>query len=98
MIIRVVRLIALMGIFLPVSLATAAQDDAVSLIANADPEDGKRLFLRCKACHTTANGGRNRLGPNLWDVVNREKSIAKGFKYSSAFRKLDGGTMPRSTR
>ncbi len=90
MIVRLVCLIALIGIFLPPSLPAAAQGDAVPLVASADPADGKRLFLRCKACHTIDKGGRHRLGPNLWDVVNRKMAGANGFKYSSAFRKMDG--------
>ncbi|HSF95475.1 MAG TPA: c-type cytochrome [Thermohalobaculum sp.] len=90
MVVRAVCLIALIWIFLPISTTAVVADEAVPLIASADPEDGKRLFLRCKACHTINKGGRHRLGPNLWDVVDRKVSGAKGFKYSSAFRKLEG--------
>lgn len=72
------------------SWPTWAQTGAVPMIASADADDGKKIFLRCKACHTTDKGGKNRLGPNLWDVVGRDKAGVSGFKYSKALRALDG--------
>ena len=89
MIARLVCLVVLTGFFLPTPFNVIAEE-ALPLIAAADPERGKKLFLRCKGCHTINKGGRNRLGPNLWDVVNRKKGTAKGFRYSKAFKKLEG--------
>jgi cytochrome c len=62
-----------------------------SLLAAYDPEAGKQAFRKCKACHTSKKGGKNRSGPNLWNVVGREKGGVEGFKYSDAI-KLKGGT------
>jgi cytochrome c len=62
-----------------------------SLLAAYDPEAGKQAFRKCKACHTSKKGDKNRVGPNLWNVVGREKGGVEGFKYSDAI-KLKGGT------
>ena len=35
-------------------------------------------------------GGRNTVGPNLWEVVGRAKAGGGGFRYSSALKRLGG--------
>lgn len=50
--------------------------------------DGKKVFNKCKACHTTTNGGKNGIGPNLWNIVNRAPASVAGFSYSSALKGL----------
>ena len=62
-----------------------------SLLATYDPEAGKKAFRKCRSCHTSEKGGKNRVGPNLWNVVGRKKGSTEGFKYSDAM-KLKGGT------
>ncbi len=75
---------------LALSSPVKAAGDAIGLIASADPAAGAKIFLRCKACHTTEKGGPHRLGPNLWGAVGRDKASAKGFRYSAALTKLPG--------
>ena len=70
--------------------AAFAKDDVAGMVAAAAPAAGKKLFLRCKACHTTEKNGPHRLGPNLWDVVGRSKASAKGFRYSKALLGVGG--------
>ena len=72
------------------SLSTPV-NDITSLLEAYDPEAGKQAFRKCKACHTSKKGGKNRAGPNLWNVVGREKGGVEGFNYSDAI-KLKGGT------
>lgn len=62
-----------------------------SLLAAYDPGAGEKAFRKCKACHTSSKGDKNRIGPNLWDVVGRKKGGIEGFRYSDAM-KLKGGT------
>lgn len=64
--------------------------DIKSLMQTASVEAGKALFVRCEACHTDTKGGPNRVGPNLWDVVERPKASEAGYSYSSALKTLGG--------
>jgi len=59
-------------------------------VAAADPAAGKKLYGKCKACHTANKGGKNKLGPNLWNIVGRAKASVDGFKYSDALKGLGG--------
>ena len=61
-----------------------------SLLAAADLARGKKVFNKCKACHTTSEGGKNGIGPNLWNVVNAEPGAREDFNYSKALRRLAG--------
>ncbi len=60
-------------------------------LAAYDSKAGKKAFRKCKSCHTSAKGDKNRVGPNLWDVMGRQKAGIEGYKYSDAM-KLKGGT------
>jgi cytochrome c len=63
---------------------------ALTLLASADAAKGAKLFGKCKACHTTENGGKNKVGPNLWNVVGRAKAGGAGYAYSSALKDMGG--------
>ncbi len=56
-----------------------------TLLASADVAAGEKVFAKCTACHTVAQGGPNGIGPNLWGVMGQPigKHVA-GFAYSSA--------------
>lgn len=54
-----------------------------------DAAAGKRIFMRCMACHTVNAGGANKVGPNLSGVVGRKGASAKGFRYSAAMIKAN---------
>ncbi|MGI9291815.1 MAG: c-type cytochrome [Gammaproteobacteria bacterium] len=63
--------------------ATVADPAEVAArVAAADPENGKRLYIYCQACHTLNSGGPNKVGPNLYGVVNRGAAMAEGFVFS----------------
>lgn len=69
--------------------APAASGIAV-LIAAADPEQGKKNSRKCTACHSFDKGGKNKIGPNLWDIVGQPIAAREGFKYSGALKGLGG--------
>lgn len=58
------------------------------LLASADPAAGQKLSRACAACHTFEKGGANRVGPNLWNIVNAKHAHIDGFAYSSAMAAL----------
>lgn len=60
-------------------------------LASADPRRGEQAARACAACHTFEKGGPNRVGPNLWGVVNEPKGQGRNFNFSAAM-KAAGGT------
>lgn len=59
------------------------------LLATADPAQGKRLYLQCRACHTLDDGGINTVGPNLHGLFGKTAGQAEGFSYSDALLRSD---------
>lgn len=57
-------------------------DPVTPLLAAADAEAGAKVFKKCASCHTTENGGADKTGPNLWNIVDRRIGSVDGFKYS----------------
>ena len=70
--------------------AETGGESSLVLLAAASPEAGAKTFKKCKSCHTADKGGKNKIGPNLWDVVGRAKASAPGFKYSGVLAALGG--------
>jgi cytochrome c len=62
----------------------AGPEPIAPLLASADPAAGEAVFKRCASCHTVEQGGANKTGPNLWEVVNRPVASQEGFNYSAA--------------
>lgn len=71
--------------------AAPAQIEPIGpLLAAASADTGKNVFKQCTSCHTPDKGGKNGVGPNLWDVVGAAKGHATGFGYSAAIKGKDG--------
>lgn len=68
----------------------AGPEPILGLMAAADPANGETLARRCAACHTFDEGGANRVGPNLWNVVGGPKAHIDGFGYSNALASMEG--------
>ena len=58
-------------------------------LANADINQGLKIIKKCEACHTLDMGGKNKLGPNLHNVVSRKIASVENFKYSKALLELN---------
>jgi cytochrome c len=61
------------------------------LLAKADASAGEAVFKKCQACHTGDKGGANKVGPNLWGVVDRPVASHEGFSYSSGMKAFAEG-------
>jgi cytochrome c len=58
--------------------------DFGTVLASADVGAGKTVSTKCEQCHDLTKGGPNRIGPNLWGLVDRPRAEHPGFAYSSA--------------
>ena len=58
--------------------------DIAALMAMADLAHGEKVFKKCAACHSIVKGGKNNIGPALYNVVNRQVGVVSDYKYSKA--------------
>ena len=69
------------------SSKTIAVDDKVdiaALMAMGDLASGEKIFKKCAACHSIIKGGKNAIGPALYNVVGRKVGAVEDYKYSKA--------------
>ena len=62
----------------------------LALLAEADLGAGKKISKKCSACHVFEAGGKNKVGPALWNIVNRPMGAADGYAYSTALAGFGG--------
>ena len=58
--------------------------DIASIMAMGDIASGEKIFKKCAACHSIAKGGKNKIGPALYNVVGRQVGAVTDYKYSKA--------------
>ncbi|AQX26074.1 c-type cytochrome [Bartonella sp. Raccoon60] len=56
------------------------------LLKQGDLENGRKIFRQCAICHASKPGGSNRVGPSLWEIVDRPFANIKNFSYSKVLR------------
>jgi cytochrome c len=57
-----------------------------TVLPTADIAAGKTVSVKCEQCHDLSKGGPNKIGPNLYGVVDRPRATHPGFDYSSAMK------------
>ena len=79
-----------------VSAGKAADKPAVPeqplnvLLATANVDKGKKVAKKCVACHSFESGGKNKVGPNLYNIMGGNRAGVSGFSYSSAIKTMGG--------
>ena len=63
--------------------------DIAALMALGDIATGEKVFKKCAACHSIVKGGKNNIGPALYNVVGRKTGAVEDYKYSKALAAYD---------
>ena len=63
--------------------------DIAALMAMGDVDKGQQIFKKCSACHSIVKGGKNNIGPALYNVVGRKTGAIEDYKYSKALAAYD---------
>jgi len=56
--------------------------DITAVMALGDIASGEKIFKKCAACHSINKGGKNKIGPALYNVVGRAVGGVDNYKYS----------------
>ena len=81
--------------FLLAAFPTLSQAQEASafapLVAAADVAKGTNFAKRCAACHAFEKDAGNKVGPNLWGVVDRPIASVPEYEYSAAMLEYSAG-------
>ena len=78
-----------------ITVSTSTKDtvedkiDIAALMAIGDLTHGEKVFKKCAACHSIVKGGKNNIGPALYNVVGRKVGVVEDYKYSKALASYD---------
>ena len=66
------------------TIAVDEKVDITALMAMGDLASGEKIFKKCAACHSIIKGGKNAIGPALYNVIGRKVGSVEDYKYSKA--------------
>ncbi len=69
-----------------ISFALMAPAIATSALADDPLAAGKKVFGKCKACHMIGEDAKNKVGPNLNNLIGRTAGSLPDFEYSDAMK------------
>ena len=58
--------------------------DIAAIMSLGDVVSGEKIFKKCAACHSIKKGGKNKIGPALYNIVGRAVGGIDDYKYSKA--------------
>jgi len=62
-----------------------------TVLPAADTSKGQTISHKCEQCHDLSKGGPNKIGPNLWSIVDSPRGEDRGgFDFSSAMKAKGG--------
>ena len=67
-----------------VSTTEISPGDIMALFTSTSATEGAKVFKKCAACHSIAQGGGNKIGPALWGILGRQAGSIADYKYSKA--------------
>lgn len=59
-------------------------------IRAADIDRGSALSIQCRGCHIMEKSSQTKVGPSLWNLLDRDKGSIAGYTYSSALKAAGG--------
>ncbi len=71
-----------------IALAFAAALGGGSALAEGDAAKGKKVFKKCKTCHSF-DVGKKKVGPHLNGIIGRQAGSVEGYRYSKAMKAAD---------
>lgn len=77
----------------PAAKAEAQAPAALSLaqlLAQTSAGKGKKIAKKCASCHSFDKGGKNKIGPNLYAMIGRDRGTVAGYRYSKAIKEMGG--------
>ena len=72
-------------VFAALALALTAALGSGQALAEGDAAKGKKVFNKCKACHSL-EAGKKKVGPDLANIIGRAAGSVEGYKYSKAMK------------
>ena len=58
--------------------------DISALLTMGSIDHGQKVFKKCSACHSVKKGGKNKIGPALYNVFGRNMGGLDNYNYSKA--------------
>ena len=71
--------------------AKVTAESANDMMAEMELAHGAKIAKKCAACHTFEPNGKNKVGPALYDIINRPMANVGDFKYSKAMMEFAQG-------
>ena len=81
------------AVAVPPAAPTAAVVEVImvsDMLGDADIAKGAKVIKKCAACHSFNEGGANKVGPNLYDIIGSDIARNDSFSYSAPMKAVGG--------